>query len=34
MKAMETIWAGAREMGIIEKVPKAADVVWQHAVRE
>ncbi len=34
MKAMETIWAGAREMGILKKVPKAADVVWKHAVRE
>lgn len=33
MKAMETIWAGAKELGIIKKVPKAADVVWQHAVR-
>ena len=34
MKAMETIWAGAKEMGILKKVPKAADVVWEHAVRE
>lgn len=33
MKAMETIWAGAKEMGIIKKLPKAADVVWKHAVR-
>ena len=34
MKAMETIWAGAKEMGILKKVPKAADVVWEHAIRE
>ncbi len=34
MKAMETVWQNAKEMGILKKVPKAADVVWKHAVRE
>ena len=34
LKAMETVWRNAKEMGILKKYPKAADVVWQHAVRE
>ena len=34
MKAMETVWQNAKEMKIIKKVPKAADVVWKHAIRE
>jgi len=34
MKAMEVVWSNAKEMGIIQKVPKAADVVWKDAIRE
>lgn len=34
MKAMETVWQNAKEMGIIKKVPRAKDVVWEHAIRE
>jgi len=34
MKAMEVVWSNAKEMGIIKKVPKAADVVWKDAIRE
>ncbi len=34
LKAMETIWAGAVEMGILKSAPKAVDVVWKYAVRE
>ena len=34
MKAMEVVWQNAKDMGIIKQVPKAADVVWKHAIRE
>jgi NitT/TauT family transport system substrate-binding protein len=34
MKAMEVVWNNAKEMGIIKKAPKAADVVWKDAIRE
>jgi len=34
MKAMEVVWGNAKEMGIIKKVPKAANVVWKEAIRE
>jgi NitT/TauT family transport system substrate-binding protein len=34
MKAMEVVWNNAKEMGIIQKAPKAADVVWKEAIRE
>lgn len=34
MKAMEVVWTNAKEMGIIKKVPKAANVVWKDAIRE
>jgi NitT/TauT family transport system substrate-binding protein len=34
MKSMEVVWQNAKEMGIIKKYPKAADVVWKDAIRE
>jgi NitT/TauT family transport system substrate-binding protein len=33
-KAMETVWAGSKEMGILKKFPKAESVIWKHAIRE
>ena len=34
VKAMETIWNGAKEMGILKKFPKGESVIWEHAIRE
>ncbi len=34
MKAMETVWAGAKELGILKEYPKAETVIWEHAIRE
>ncbi len=34
IKAMDTIWAGAKEMGILKDYGKARDVIWEHAIRE
>ena len=35
LKAMETVWKNAEELKILKpgESPKAADVVWEHAVR-
>ena len=32
--AMQRVWEFSREMGILEEYPNAADVVWEHAIRE
>ena len=36
MKAMETVWQNAAEMGILKEgeAPAAENVVWEHALRE
>jgi len=35
VKAIQKVWELAKEMGIIEAaLPNAADMVWQHAIRE
>jgi len=34
VKAMETVWQNAKEMGIIKKFPSGESVVWKHAIRE
>jgi len=34
IKAMETVWQNAKEMGIIKKFPAGESVVWKHAIRE
>ena len=34
LKAMETVWSNAKEMGILKKYPKASTVVWKYAIRE
>ncbi len=34
LKAMETVWAMAKEMGILKKYPAASSVVLEHAIRE
>lgn len=33
LKAMETVWTNAKEMGILKKVPDASSVVWEYAIR-
>lgn len=33
-KAMTTVWTMAKEMGILEDVPDAKSVIWEHAIRE
>ena len=32
--AMQKVWEFSKEMGILEEYPNAADVVWEHAIRE
>ena len=34
VKAYETVWQGAKEMGILKNYPKGESVVWKHAIRE
>ena len=34
VKAMDTVWAGAKELGILKKHGKAETVIWEHAIRE
>lgn len=34
LKSMEVVWENARELGLMGKYPKAASVVWKHAIRE
>ena len=33
-KAFETVWQGAKELGILKSYPKAESVIWEHAIRE
>ena len=33
-KAMTTVWTMAKEMGILDEVPDAKAVIWEHAIRE
>ena len=32
--AMQKVWEFSREMGILGDYPNAADVIWEHAIRE
>ena len=32
--AMQRVWEFSREMGILKEYPNAADVIWEHAIRE
>ena len=32
--AMQKVWEFSKEMGILEEYPNAADVIWEHAIRE
>lgn len=34
VKAYETVWQGAKELGILKSYPKAESVIWEHAIRE
>lgn len=34
LKAMDTVWRNAKEMGILQDYPEPASVVWEHAIRE
>ena len=34
VRAMDAIWAGARELGILDRHGKAETVIWEHAIRE
>jgi len=34
LKSMEVVWENARELGLMGAYPKAASVVWKHAIRE
>ena len=33
-KAFETVWQGAKELGILKSYPKAETVIWEHAIRD
>ena len=33
-KAFETVWQGAKELGILKSYPTAESVIWEHAIRE
>ena len=33
-KAFETVWQGAKELGILKSYPKADSVIWEHAIRD
>ena len=32
--AMQKVWEFSKEMGILDEYPNAADVIWEHAIRE
>ena len=32
--AMQKVWEFSKEMGILKEYPNAADVIWEHAIRE
>ena len=32
--AIQRVWELSKEMGIIDSHPNAADMVWEHAIRE
>ena len=32
--AMQKVWEFSKEMGILTEYPNAADVIWEHAIRE
>ena len=31
---MQKVWEFSKEMGILKEYPNAADVIWEHAIRE